>query len=109
MSPKLKATVAQNYFEIVAKGIREDKPITSTNPSMAKGKGNAQKSKGGKPADDNAKMTGAILNVWKLSDVAPEALTTIEASIDNGMSLIEAITDYLKLEGVDLTSGESES
>ena len=109
-SGKSKAT-AQSYFEDIAKAIKTGKAITSTNPHAkgGKGKGNNQKSKGGKSADDNAKMTGALLNVWKLSDVAPEALTTIEASIDNGMTLIEAITDYLKLQGEDLSTGEAEA
>ena len=98
-----KPAVAQNYFEIVAKGLTSGKPITSTNPAMAKG--NAQKSKGGKGADDGAKMTGALLNVWKLSDVAGDALERIESSMDDGMSLIDAIENELKLQGEDLTDG----
>lgn len=101
-----KPAVAQNYFEIVAKGLISNKPITSTNPAMTKGKGNAQKSKGGKGADDNAKMVSALLNVWKLSDVASDTLEKIESAMDNGMSLIEAITDYLESEGVDLKGAD---
>jgi hypothetical protein len=107
-SGKSKAT-AQSYFEDIAKAIKTGKAITTTNPHAKGGKGNTQKSKGGKGSDDNAKMTGALLNVWKLSDVASEALTTIEASIDNGMTLIEAIEDYLKLQGEDLTTGEAQA
>lgn len=101
-----KPAVAQNYFEIVAKGLTSDKPITSTNPSMAKGKAKSdtQKSKGGE--DNTAKMVGALLNVWKLSDVATESLTYVEGKIDDGMTLIEAIADYLESEGVDLKGGD---
>jgi len=103
LNGKVSARTAQDYFELVSKAIVSGKDITTTNPR----KGNSQKSKGGKGVDDSVKMTSALLNVWKLSDVAPEALETIEANIDDGMSLIEAITDYLKLQGEDLTSGES--
>ena len=105
LNGKVSARTAQDYFELVSKAIVSGKDITTTNPR----KGNTQKSKGGKGADDSAKMIGALLNVWKLSDVAPEAIETIEASIDNGMSLIEAITDYLKLQGEDLSTGEAEA
>jgi hypothetical protein len=103
LSGKVSAKTAGDYYELVADSIRKDKAITTTNPR----KGNSQKSKGGKGADDSAKMIGALLNVWKLSDVASESLEKIEASIDDGMTLIEAIEDYLKLQGEDLTSGES--
>jgi hypothetical protein len=44
------AKVAQNYFEIVAKGLTSGKPITSTNPAMtkkAKGKGKGGSKAGG--------------------------------------------------------------
>jgi hypothetical protein len=106
LNGKVSAKVAQNYYELVSKSIVSGKAITDTNPNRPK---NSQKSKGGKGADDSTKMTSALLNVWKLSDVAPEALETIEANIDNGMNLIEAIADYLKLQGEDLSTGEAEA
>ena len=104
LNGKVSARTAQDYFELVSKAIVSGKDITTTNPRKGNAKG--QKSKGGQ--NDSAKMISALLNVWKLSDVASESLEKIEASIDNGMALIEAIEDYLKLEGQDLTSGESD-
>ena len=108
MAGKVAVRTAQDYYELVAKAITSGKDITSTNPRGKASKGNAQKSKGGAGSDDNAKMVSALLNVWKLSDVASESLTKIESSIDNGMSLIEAITDYLESEGQDLSGSEAE-
>jgi len=108
MAKGITKRTAGDYYELVAKAIKGDKEITSTNPRSGKGKGKpaSQKSTGGN--DDNAKMVSALLNVWKLSDVATESLTKIESSIDNGMSLIEAITDYLESEGIDLSGNEAE-
>ena len=108
LTGKVAVRTAQDYYELVAKAITGEKEITSTNPRSKASKGNAQKSKGDSGNDDNTKMVSALLNVWKLSDVATESLTKIESSIDNGMSLIEAITDYLELEGIDLSSNETE-
>jgi len=108
MAKGITKRTAGDYYELVVKAIKGDKEITSTNPRSGKGKGKpaSQKSTGGN--DDNAKMVSALLNVWKLSDVATESLPKIESSIDNGMSLIEAITDYLESEGIDLSSNETE-
>jgi hypothetical protein len=99
-----KATYKQDIWEMFFKAVNTGKALTTLNKKRnaeksddAKG---AKKSKGGN--DDDAKMTGALLNVWKLSDVASDALTKIESSIDDGMSLIDAIADYLKSEGVDI-------
>lgn len=108
MAKGITKRTAGDYYELVAKAIKGDKEITSTNPRSGKGKGNAQKSKGNSGNDDNAKMVSALLNVWKLSDVATESLTKIESSMDNGMTLIEAITDYLESEGQDLSGGDTE-
>ena len=106
MAKGIAKRTAGDYYELVAKAIKGDKAITSTNPRSGKGKPASQKATSGN--DDNAKMVSALLNVWKLSDVATESLTKIESSIDNGMSLIEAITDYLESEGIDLSSNETE-
>lgn len=103
LNGKVSARTAQDYFELVSKAIVSGKDITTTNPRKGNGKG--QKSKGG--ASDSAKMLSALKNVWTLSDVAGDSLEKIEASIDNGMSLIEAITDYLVSEGVELESAEA--
>ena len=96
----------QDIWELFFKAVNTGKALTTLNKTRNAKGGKGQKSKGG--SDDSAKMTGALLNVWKLSDVAGEALTTIESSMDNGMTLIEAIEDYLKLQGEDLTTESAE-
>lgn len=97
---------ANDYYDSVAYAIKNNKVITDVNLSRSKAKGSkGQKSKGGQ--DDASKMLSALKNVWTLSDVASESLSTIESSIDNGMSLIEAIEDYLKSEGVELEQAEA--
>ena len=103
LNGKVSARTAQDYFELVAKAITSGKGITTTNPRAKGGKG--QKSKGGQ--DDSAKMISALLNVWKLSDVASEILLKVESNMDNGMDIQQAIEDVLKSEGIDLASEES--
>ena len=104
----LSAKVAQNYYQELVPAINEGKAF-STNTSRDKAKGGKGSQKG-KGSTDTEKMVSAWLNVWKLSDVAPESLAYIESKIDDGMSLIDAITDYLKSEGQNIaTESETET
>ena len=110
VSKGLTAKTAQNYYQELVPCINEGKTF-STNTSKqnsAKGKGKGKGSQKGKGSTDSEKMVSAWLNVWKLSDVAPESFAYIEGKLDNGMSLIDALTDYLKSEGQNLASEESE-
>lgn len=101
----LKERVAQNYYQELVPCINEGKTFsTNSSEHNNKGKGKGQKSKGGKNQTDTEKMVSALKNVWVLSDVAPEGLTYIEGKIDDGMSLIDAIADYLKSAGLNLES-----
>lgn len=94
--------VAQNYYQELVPCINEGKAF-STNSSRDKAKGGKGSQKG-KGSTDTEKMVSAWLNVWKLSDVAPESLAFIEDKVENGMSLIDAITDYLKSEGQNIAT-----
>ena len=96
--------VAQNYYQELVPCINEGK-VFSTNTSVTgKGSKGGKGSQKGKGSTDTEKMVSAWLNVWKLSDVAPESLAFIESKIDDGMSLIDAITDYLKSEGQNIAT-----
>lgn len=103
----LGAKTAQNYFQELVPCINEGKTF-STNTSKqnnAKGKGKGQKA-GDKT--DTDKMVSALLNVWKLSDVASDSIAQIESSLDNGMGLVDAIADYLKSQGQPIETEDSE-
>jgi hypothetical protein len=103
----LKAKTAQNYYQELVPCINEGK-VFSTNTSKqnsAKGGKGSQKGKG---ATDTDKMVSALLNVWKLSDVASDSIAKIESSLDNGMGLVDAIADYLKSEGQNIATESSE-
>lgn len=104
LAGKVSARTAQDYFELVSKAIVSGKDITTTNPRKGNAKGKAGKASG---ASDSAKMVSALLNVWKLSDVASEILLKVESNMDNGMDIQMAIEDVLKSEGIDLANEES--
>lgn len=102
----LGAKTAQNYYQELVPCINEGK-VFSTNTSK---QNSAKGSKGqkGKGSTDTEKMVSALLNVWKLSDVASDSIAKIESSLDNGMSLVDAIADYLKSEGQNIATESSE-
>ena len=97
--------VAQNYYQELVPCINEGKVFsTNTSKQNAKGKGKGQKSKGSN--DDATKMVSALKNVWILSDVAPDALSYIEGKVEEGMTLVDAIQDYLEEQGIELAVAE---
>lgn len=97
-------TQYQVFFEAVNSG----KPILDLNANRAKAKAEGKGKSANKANDDNAKMVSALLNVWKLSDVASEAVDFIQDKLDDGFSLIASIEDYLKSEGQALDKGKAE-
>lgn len=106
----LGAKTAQNYYQELVPCINEGK-VFSTNTSKqnnAKGGKGGKGSQKGKGSTDTEKMVSALLNVWKLSDVASDSIAKIESSLDNGMGLVDAIADYLKSEGQNIATEESE-
>jgi hypothetical protein len=72
--------------------------------SHSKGKGAPSKGKGGKASDKtgNEKMVGALLNVWKLSDIGEDVLVQVETAMADGSTLIDAIADVLRAHGEEL-------
>lgn len=110
VSKGLGAKTAQNYFQELVPCINEGK-VFSTNTSKqnnAKGGKGGKGSQKGKGSTDTEKMVSALLNVWKLSDVASDSIAKIESNLDNGMGLVDAIADYLKSEGQNIATEESE-
>jgi len=96
----LSAGYMDTQYQVFFNAVNSGKPITDLNADRAKAKAN------GKPAkanDDNAKMISALLNVWKLSSVATDAVDFIQDKLDDGFSLIASIEDYLKSEGQELS------
>jgi hypothetical protein len=51
---------------------------------------------------DVEKMVGALLTVWKLSDVGNDVLIQIETAMVDGTPLIDAIEDVLRFHGAEL-------
>jgi hypothetical protein len=74
--------------------------------SSSKGKADGSKDdaapKKATTKSDTEKMVGALLTVWKLSDVGNDVLIQIETAMANGTPLIDAIEDVLKFHGAKL-------
>ena len=94
-------------YQVFFNAVNTGKPIEDLNANRAKAKAEG-KGKSNKANDDNTKMTSALLNVWKLSDVASDAIDFIQDKLDDGFSLIQSIEDYLKSEGIELPDGKTE-
>lgn len=72
--------------------------------SASKGQA-APKADGAKKATqktDGEKMLGALLNVWKLSEVAEDVLIQVEAALADGTPLADAIGEVLTAHKIDL-------
>jgi hypothetical protein len=85
-----------NYVTAIVASVNDGVPFSF---SASKGKG-----KGGKATatTDTDKMLSALLNVWKLSDVADEIMVQVETVMADGTPLIDAIVDVLKFHGIEL-------
>ena len=95
-------TQYQVFFEAVNSG----KPINDLNANRAKSKASGKPSN--KANDDSVKMVSALLNVWKLSDVAGDAIDFIQDKLDDGFSMLLAIEDYLKSMGQEIPEAKAE-
>lgn len=103
----LSAGYIDTQYQVFFNAVNTGKPIEDLNANRAKAKAEG-KGKANKANDDDAKMTSALLNVWKLSDVASSAVDFIQDKLDDGFSLIQSIEDYLKSEGVELPDAKAE-
>lgn len=88
-------------YQVFFNAVNTGKPIEDLNANRAKAKAEG-KGKANKANDDSAKMISALMNVWKLSDVATDAIDFIQDKLDDGFSLIQSVEDYLQSEGQDL-------
>ena len=100
---KAKKTYA-NYVTSFVKAVNEGTEF-SLSDSKGKAKGKGSKAGDKSPAD---KMMSALLNVWKLSDVAEECLIAIETAMADGSSLADALEYVLESNGIELSKGDAE-
>ena len=112
VNPVTKKAYAKGYidtqYQVFFNAVNTGKPIEDLNANRAKAKAEGKGKSANKANDDNAKMTSTLLNVWKLSDVASDAIDFIQDKLDDGFSLIQSIEDYLKSEGIELPEGKTE-
>lgn len=105
--PKLSKKTIANYVTAVV-----DCVTNGTVFSLDASKGQASKGKkgtGGKATEKTGqeKMIGALLNVWKLSDVGEDVLVEIETIMADAIPLIDAIQMVLQKAGEKLDGVES--
>jgi hypothetical protein len=104
MAAEFKGKTAKTYANYVTSfvgAVNDNVPFSfSASKGDAAPKGDAaQKST---PKTDAEKMLGALLNVWKLSDVAENLMIEIEGALADGTPLAEAIGEVLAAHGVDV-------
>lgn len=94
-----KATKTQlNYATSFVKAVNDGEAFSfSGSKGKAAPDGEAKKAT---PKTDDEKMLGALLNVWKLSDVAENLLIEVEGALADGTPLAEALAEVLKAHGV---------
>lgn len=93
-----------NYMTSFVAAVNEGTAFSlSSSKSSTKGKGKGTKA-GDKSADE--KMLSALLNVWKLSDVAEDVLIQVETALADGSSLADALEYVLESNGIELNKGE---
>jgi hypothetical protein len=102
--PKTAKKTRDNYVTAVVDAVNNG---TEFSFSASKGKAAPSKGKGGKATEKTGteKMIGALLNVWKLSEIGESTLIEIETIMADGLPLIDAIETVLlaageKLDGV---------
>ena len=95
-----------NYMTSFVQAVNEGTAFSlSSSKASTKGKGKGTKAGDKSPAD---KMMSALLNVWKLSDVAEECLIAIETAMADGSSLADALEYVLESNGIELAKGDAE-
>lgn len=90
-----------NYMTSFVQAVNEGTAFSlSSSKTSTKGKGKGAKSNG---TSDVEKMLSALLNVWKLSDVADDLLIQVETAMADGSTLADAIEYVLEANGEELT------
>lgn len=98
----IKQESIKNAYLTFMDTVNTGKVHTDTNKSRSNSKG--KKAKGGKTQADSDKVINAFKTIWQLSDAEPQAIEHIEAQLDKGLNLVDAIADFLTSEGITLES-----
>jgi hypothetical protein len=94
------AKTYSNYVTSFVSAVNDGTPF-----SFSSSKESTKGTKSGAKTDkktDAKKMIDALLNVWKLSDVAEDILIEVEVALENGVPLSQAIENVLKAHKVKL-------
>ena len=95
-----------NYVTAVVDAVNNG---TEFSFSASKGKANGTKGTKGTKANDKSatdKMLSALLNVWKLSEVAEDVLVQIETAMADGSTLADALEYVLEANAIVLDKGD---
>lgn len=88
-----------NYVTSFVGAVNDGVPFSfSASKGEAAPKADGAKKSSGKTDDE--KMLAALLNVWKLSDVAEDLLIELEGALADGTPLADAIGEVLAAHGV---------
>lgn len=104
MALYFKGKAAKTYANYVTSFVKAVNDGEAFSFSASKGEA-APKADGAKkatPKTDGEKMLAALLNVWKLSEVAEDVLIQVEAALADGTPLADAIGEVLTAQGVAL-------
>lgn len=104
MATYFKGKTAKTYANYVTSFVKAVNDGEAFSFSASKGEA-APKADGAKkatPKTDGEKMLAALLNVWKLSEVAEDVLIQVEAALADGTPLADAIGEVLTAQGVAL-------
>jgi len=102
--PKTAKKTRDNYVTAVVDAVNNGAEF-SFSASKGKAKG-AKGAKAGETSNDE-KMLSALLNVWKLSDVAEDILVQIETALADDMTLADALEYVLEANGKELNKGDA--
>lgn len=88
-----------NYVTSFVGAVNDGVPF-SFSASKGKAAPDADGAQKATPKTDTDKMLGALLNVWKLSEVAENLLIEIESALADGTPLADAIGEVLNAHGI---------
>lgn len=102
MATYFKGKAAKTYANYVTSfvGAVNDGVPFSFSASKGKAAPDADGAQKATPKTDDDKMLGALLNVWKLSEVAEGLLIQIEGALADGTPLADAIGEVLNAHGI---------
>ncbi len=96
-----------NYVNAVVDAVNNGAEFSfSASKGKANGAKGAKGAKAGETSNDE-KMLSALLNVWKLSDVADDVLIQIETALADDMTLADAIEYVLEANGKELNKDKA--